>query len=107
MTDPHDGPHDPQAQKFPFGHVVATPGALKHLTQTQCADLLRRHGQLDPGTLGAQGVEGNAMSLCEGFRILSAYEVDGVAYWVITKADRSATTILLPDEYDRIDNGAG
>jgi len=81
------------AQKFAFGRVVATPAVLERLSQTQCTDLLRRHGQLDPGTLDAADVEENAVSLHEGFRIFSAYEVGGVKYWVITEADRSVTTV--------------
>ncbi len=72
---------------------------LEHLDHRQLADLLRRHGQLDPGELDAEGVEENELSLREGFRILSAYEVNGLKYWVITEADRSATTVLLSDEY--------
>ena len=42
----------------------------------------------------------NELSVNEGFRILSAYTLsDGNKIWVITEADRSATTILLPEEY--------
>ena len=42
----------------------------------------------------------NELSVREGFRILSAYlTAKGVKIWVITEADRSATTILLPEEY--------
>jgi hypothetical protein len=40
----------------------------------------------------------NELSLREGFRLLSAYHTDtGLKFWVITEADRSATTVLLPD----------
>jgi hypothetical protein len=42
----------------------------------------------------------NEFSLREGFRLLSAYHTEaGVKFWVITEADRSTTTVLLPDEY--------
>ena len=42
----------------------------------------------------------NELSVNEGFRILSAYTLsDGTKIWIITEADRSATTILLPEEY--------
>ena len=56
----------PDPSKFPFGHVVATRGALEQLDQKQISDLLRRHGQLDPGELDAEDVEANELSLREG-----------------------------------------
>jgi len=43
--------------------------------------------------------EENELSLREGFRLLSAYRHDGVKFWLITEADRSCTTVLLPEEY--------
>jgi hypothetical protein len=40
------------------------------------------------------------LSVKQGFRILSAYELEtGVKVWLITEWDRSATTIMLPEEY--------
>ena len=42
----------------------------------------------------------NDQALAEGLRLLSAYRLkSNVSVWVITEADRSATTLLLPDEY--------
>jgi len=42
----------------------------------------------------------NELSLREGFRVLSAYcTANGQKLWIITEADRSSTTILLPSEY--------
>ncbi len=87
------------ATKFPFGQVVATPGAFAALSPIGCQCLLRKHGQLDPGDLCEADIAENAVSLREGFRILSSYDVDGTKYWVITEADRSSTTVLLPEEY--------
>jgi hypothetical protein len=85
--------------RFPLGQVVATAGAASKLTQAQIRELLARHVAGDWGDLPPEDVQENELSLKEGFRILSAYKVDGVAYWVITEADRSVTTILLPEEY--------
>jgi len=35
-----------------------------------------------------------------GWRILSSYTLsDGTKIWIITEADRSATMVLLPEEY--------
>jgi hypothetical protein len=87
---------------FDLGHLVATPGALLALrrTHTPAWDLLKRHITGDWGELDAADVAENELSLREGFRLLSAYRLaDGTKTWVITEADRSVTTILLPDEY--------
>ncbi len=61
---------------------------------------LSRHLTGDWGDLDAEDVAGNEVSLREGFRLLSAYHLpDGTRIWIITEADRSVTTLLLPDEY--------
>ena len=50
--------------------------------------------------MGEEDKAENELSVREGFRILSAYRLrTGVKIWVITEADRSATTVLLPSEY--------
>ena len=87
---------------FPLGRVLATPGAL-HALQTANAEplhYLARHAAGDWGDLDAEDRAANERALCTGERILSAYQLaDGQRLWVITEADRSATTILLPGEY--------
>jgi hypothetical protein len=85
--------------RFPLGQIVATAGAASKLSQAQIRDLLTRHVSGDWGEVPPEDAQENELSVKEGFRILSAYKVDGVAYWVITEQDRSCTTILLPDEY--------
>ena len=85
-----------------LGFVVATPGALQVLeTAGQSADeFLARHEAGDWGELGEADWGENGLSLREGFRILSTYILrTGVKIWIITEADRSATTVLLPEEY--------
>lgn len=91
-----------QHPKFPLGRTVATPGALGALTEAGQSplELLQRHVAGDWGDLDEADKAENELSLKEGFRILSAYKLKtGVKVWVITEADRSATTILLPSEY--------
>lgn len=62
--------------------------------------LLGRHQSGDWGDLSAEDIKENEFSVKEGFRLLSAYKLEtGVKVWVITEADRSVTTILLPSEY--------
>ena len=64
------------------------------------AELLLRHVTGDWGDLDDEDKKENELSVKEGFRILSAYKLGtDVKVWVITEWDRSATTILLPDEY--------
>ena len=61
---------------------------------------LTRHRNGDWGELTDEDKQENDLSLKEGYRLLSAYEFEGLPkIWIITEADRSATTILFPDEY--------
>jgi hypothetical protein len=88
--------------KFPLGQLVATPGAIQAMQESgQTPDFfLERHVMGDWGEVGAQDWRLNDEALKEGSRILSAYRtLKGKKLWVITEADRSLTTILLPDEY--------
>lgn len=88
--------------KFPLGQVVATPGALDALDEVGIVPfiLLHRHIQGDWGDLGDGDKEANNFAITHGNRILSAYNItDTVKIWIITEADRSSTTLLLPSEY--------
>ncbi len=87
---------------FSLGQTVATPGALNALGDASQSPLefLRRHQTGDWGELCDADKRENELSVKHGFRILSAYRTTrDVRLWVITEADRSATTILLPEEY--------
>ena len=86
---------------LPLGRVVATPGALNLLTEARAHpfDLLARHATGDWGALCAFDRRQNEIALREGYRVLSSYKVHAGKVWIITEADRSATTILLPEEY--------
>jgi hypothetical protein len=82
--------------------VVETFGALRALEDAEHhpAELLARHVTGDWGDLPKEDKEENELSVRGGFRIFSAYKLSsGVKVWVISEADRSATTILLPEEY--------
>ena len=85
---------------FPLGTIVATPGALEAVSGNEIAEALHRHARADWGDVCAEDREENDLSLREGYRLLSVYHTaSGARFWVITEADRSATTVLLPDEY--------
>jgi hypothetical protein len=59
-----------------------------------------RHMNMDRGSLGAEDQLANLQAVREGTRVFSAYKLrDGTRIWIITEADRSVTTILLPEEY--------
>lgn len=88
--------------KFTFGRLVATVGALEAFQRTgdDSIQYLRRHLSGDWGDLDQHDRLENERSLLSGFRLLSAYHLsDGTKIWLITEADRSCTTFLLPDEY--------
>ena len=86
---------------LPLGRVLATPGALKVLSDAgeDPFGYLARHASGDWGELDAHDRRENERSLEHGWRVLSSYPVGQDRVWVITEADRSITTILLPDEY--------
>ena len=87
---------------FPLGQVFLTIGAREALAEAKQlpGEFLARHQKGDWGDVCEDDKTENEVSIREGFRILSAYKtVKGEKIWIITEADRSATTILLPDEY--------
>jgi hypothetical protein len=88
--------------KFSLGRVVATPGALRALEEANQNpfEFLARHQAGDWGELCEEDKRDNEFSVGNGFRILSAYRTrNNTKIWIITEADRSVTTLLLPDEY--------
>jgi len=92
----------PTIPLFPTGQIVATPGALALLERVNKSPLefLSRHLRGDWGELCQEDKTENELSLKCGFRLLSSYQVtDSETLWVITEADRSVTTLLLPAEY--------
>ena len=93
--------HTAPRPRFPLGHIVATPGALAALAAAGMAPdtLLARHTAGDWGDVGAADAVEDDLSLARGFRLLSSYRAGDARIWIITEADRSATTLLLPEEY--------
>jgi hypothetical protein len=86
---------------LPLGRVVVTPGAFKLLFEIgeHPFEYLARHATGDWGDLCAFDHRQNEIALRDGYRILSSYPVGRECVWIITEADRSVTTILLPEEY--------
>lgn len=85
---------------FELGRVVTTPGALETLDIESIQVGLARHAQHDWGEVCQEDKHLNDQALEDGTRLLSAYtDATGTKFWIITEADRSVTTILLPEEY--------
>lgn len=87
---------------FSLGQVLATPGALANLQQLGMSPLtlIQRHVHGDWGCVPIDDAEQNHLALRNGARLLSSYQLAAnTRLWVITEADRSATTLLLPEEY--------
>ena len=91
------------ARAFQSGHIVSTPGALEALRKAGQTPLefLTRHMKADWGDMTEDDKRANGEAVRRGDeRIFSAYPLKtGGKIWIITEADRSSTTILLPDEY--------
>jgi hypothetical protein len=85
---------------FALGRTVITRPALDALHPEDVNASLCRHARGDWGDCGEADWEENEVSLVEGFRLLSVYhDRQGRKFWIITEGDRSATTILLPEDY--------
>ncbi|QET03799.1 hypothetical protein FOB72_11255 [Cupriavidus pauculus] len=84
-----------------MGQVVATRGVVAHLTRHLIGPglYLSRHARGDWGSVPEEDAKANDLAVISGARILSAYDIAGVRVWIITEADRSVTTLLLPEEY--------
>ncbi|WP_233238839.1 hypothetical protein [Bordetella sp. LUAb4] len=86
---------------FSLGRVVATPMAIRLLQErdTGALSLLLRHQCGDWGKVHPEDGAANDTAIVYGGRILSCYDIVGERIWIITEADRSVTTLLLPEEY--------
>ena len=88
------------SSKFNIGQTVITPNAQETLHPEDVFLSLRRHASGDWGDCCPDDAQENDFSLDKHLRIFSVYhDRNGVKFWIITEADRSATTILLPEDY--------
>ena len=89
-------------RRFELGHIRATPGALNAIQQSgeDALSFFVRHVSGDWGVVSTADKNANDRALIDGERLVSAYILkSGEKIWLISEADRSASTILLPDEY--------
>ena len=85
--------------KFPLGQVAMTANAADQLAAEDIQKALTRHVAGDWGEVCEEDRKENELSLKEGFRLLSVYGTGETKFWIITEADRSVTTVLLPEDY--------
>lgn len=91
---------DSMSQKFSFGRTVITRSAQDVLTEDDVREALRRHAAGDWGELGHEDRQANELALKDGSRLFSRYRsTSGRLFYVVTESDRSATTVLLPEDY--------
>lgn len=86
--------------KFELGFIGMTPGVQSEIDSNEIIDAIRRHAQCDWGELDDEDAKANEWSLENNTRLLSVYRSSTrVKFYIITEADRSSTTVLLPREY--------
>ena len=87
---------------FELGALTATAGAAQAAgaAGVRLVDLVLRHLGGDWGDIDQHDKATNNFAVTNGGRIVSSYHLDGGDdIWVITEADRTATTVLLASEY--------
>ena len=86
--------------KFSLGQLVATPNALNRIPNDEIVSALSRHVRGEWGDLDSHDLNANENALKHGGRLFSEYHsTDKIKFWIITEADRSVTTVLLPEDY--------
>ena len=86
--------------KFRLGHIVSTPNALARLSDEDILTGIQRHQAGDWGDVSEDDRTKNELSLKQGLRLWSVYHAgNGVKFWLITEANRSHSTVLLPEDY--------
>lgn len=92
--------------KLELGEVVLTAGVDGWVGNSDDSGrfwavtaALTAHKMGEWGDVDAHDAKVNDRALKAGGRIISERTIDDQRVWIITEADRSATTVLFPDEY--------
>lgn len=94
-----DFPDNYFVPRFPLGRLLITPGARNAFSEEEILLAISRHQRGDWGIVCEEDFQRNEKALKAGEWLRSAYRYHGVKLWIITKGDRSATTLLLANEY--------
>lgn len=98
MSDSRETPEAHMTRGFSLGTLLITAPALHVLTEEDVRIALGRHVRGDWGDVDADDSRANELALQFDARILSSYQsAKKVTFWIITEADRSQTTVLLPE----------
>lgn len=82
------------------GFLAITPAANETLNKSDIFSALKRHLSCDWGEVSDCDWRSNDEAYKSDGRILSCYKDEtGLKFWIITEADRSATTVMLPSDY--------
>jgi hypothetical protein len=84
---------------FDLGRTVATAAAAEQFSPEVLQECIYRHSGGDWGDTCPEDSEANQQALEDGRRLMSVYETAEGTVWVITEWDRSATTVLRPEDY--------
>ena len=85
--------------RFQLGQLAVTANASLRLMTEEVWSALHRHASGDWGDLCPEDAMANALALQRQERLFSAYGSGHHRFWIITEADRSVTTVLLPEDY--------
>lgn len=85
--------------RFPLGQVAVTANASLRLSTEEVLSALSRHASGDWGDVCAEDTLANFHALAQGGRLFSAYGEGETRFWIVTEANRSVTTVLLPEDY--------
>jgi len=108
MTQPQEPRTPPQttlpavreSKRFELGQLRATQGVLASVPLEDLLGAIGRHARADWGVVVTEDWAANERALERGERLLPSYRTkSGTRFWIITEWDRSATTLLLPEEY--------
>ena len=87
------------ATKFSLGQIVMTANANAQLAPATVQEALNRHAAGDWGDVCPDDAKLNEEALKEGDRLSSVYGLKDRQFWIITEADRTVTTVLMPEDY--------
>jgi hypothetical protein len=86
--------------KFRLGRIVSSANALSQPTQDDILMGIQRHQAGDWGDVDNHDRQANDLALIEGTRLWSVHHAaNSTKFWLITEADRSHTTVLMPEDY--------
>ena len=92
--------HSRFTPQISVGQVIITPAAAQRLSPGDVTRALRRHARGDQGDFASSSQRHRRGVALLGCRFLSAYRTaDGTRFWIISEADQSQTTVLLPDDF--------